>query len=224
MHDIDDEIAATAARLVVEEGLEYASAKRRALKTLGLPSRSALPSNDVLDTHVREYIEIFCGDTQPGELLALREHALVWMRRMADFRPHLSGAVWRGTATRLSDIYIALFCDDSKAAEITLIDKNVQYKTSTITGLHGDAVDALSISRLCKGLNEHVGVHLLVYGYDDLRGALKAPNSGASAGQSPRGDVAALERLLEQAQVNDPLISQRAHYQEKQPQYKEVVL
>lgn len=203
MHDTDDEIAATAARLVVEEGLEYASAKRRALKTLGMPARSPMPSNDVLDAHVREYIGIFCGDTQPAELLALRQHALLWMQRMQEFRPHLSGAVWRGTATRLSDIYIALFCDDSKAAEITLIDKNVQYKTSTITGLHGDAVDALSISSLCAGLHEHVGVHLLVYGYDDLRGALKAPNLGARAGQSPRGDLAALGRLLAQPHATE---------------------
>ena len=40
------EIAATAARLVVEEGLEYAQAKRRAVKQLGLPTRTALPDND----------------------------------------------------------------------------------------------------------------------------------------------------------------------------------
>ncbi len=217
MHDTLDEIAATAARLVVEEGLEYASAKRRAAKALGLPSRTALPSNELLDAHVREYIEIFCGDTQPVQLQALREHALVWMRRMADFRPHLSGAVWRGTATRLSDIYIALFCDDSKAAEITLIDKNVQYQTSTITGLHGDAVDALSISSLCAGLNEQVGVHLLVYGYDDLRGALKAPHAGAGAGQSPRGDIAALLRTLKGAKPLPWQTQQRADAVEAVP-------
>ena len=39
-----------------------------------------------------------------AELAALRELALQWMHRVAEFRPHLSGAVWRGTATRLSDI------------------------------------------------------------------------------------------------------------------------
>ena len=35
--------------------------------------------------------------------------------RLAAFRPYLGGAVWHGTATRLSDIYLQLFCDDSKA-------------------------------------------------------------------------------------------------------------
>jgi hypothetical protein len=36
------------------------------------------------------------------------------MERMADFRPYLAGAVWNGTATRLSGIY-QLFCDDPVA-------------------------------------------------------------------------------------------------------------
>jgi hypothetical protein len=60
----------------------------------------------MLEEAVREYIELFCGDTQPQELQALRELALVWMDRLQEFRPHLAGAVWRGTATRLSDIYL----------------------------------------------------------------------------------------------------------------------
>eukprot|EP01032_Pedospumella_encystans_P003180 gene3180-3745_t len=35
--------------LVVEEGLEYAAAKRRAVKQLGLPARTPLPDNATLD-------------------------------------------------------------------------------------------------------------------------------------------------------------------------------
>ena len=37
------EIANAAARLVVEEGLEWGPAKRRAVKQLGLPARTPLP-------------------------------------------------------------------------------------------------------------------------------------------------------------------------------------
>ncbi len=55
----------------------------------------------------------FCADTQPAELQALRELAALWMERLAEFRPHLSGAVWRGTATRLNDIHLQLYCDDT---------------------------------------------------------------------------------------------------------------
>lgn len=163
------EIAQTAARMVVEEGLEWGPAKRRAVKQLGLPARTPLPDNDMVEAAVREYIQIFCPDTQPQELRALRELALVWMERLQAFRPHLSGAVWRGTATRLSDIYISLFCDDSKSAEIALINHNVSYDVTEVTGFHGERVDALSISSLCQPLGEVVGVHFLVYDYDDLR-------------------------------------------------------
>ena len=186
------EIAQTAARMVVEEGLEWAAAKRRAVKQLGLPARTQLPDNDALEEAVHEYIEIFCADTQPQELRALRELALVWMERVQEFRPHLAGAVWRGTATRMSDIYIQLFCDDSKSAEIALINRNVQYDVTQTSGFNGEVVDALSISSLCKPLGENVGVHLMVYDYNDLRGALKPD----SQGRRPRGDTDALRQLL----------------------------
>lgn len=191
------EIAQTAARMVVEEGLEWGPAKRRAAKQLGLPPRTPLPDNDALEAAVREYIEIFCADTQPQELRALRELALVWMDRLQEFRPHLAGAVWRGTATRNSDIYIQLFCDDSKSAEIALINNNVQYDVTQVAGFHGEAVDALSISSLCKPLNEVVGVHLMVYDYDDLRGARR----NDAQGRSQRGDAEAVRQLLAEESV-----------------------
>ncbi|HEY0202343.1 MAG TPA: hypothetical protein VGC24_11680 [Burkholderiaceae bacterium] len=194
METLKAEIAATAARLVVEEGLEYAQAKRRAVKQLGLPQRgSPLPDNDAIEEAVREYISVFCADTQPAELLALRRLAFVWMERLAAFRPHLAGAVWHGSATRRSDVYLQLFCDDSKSAEIALIDHQVSYEPRTVTGFHGESVEALSLSCISRELGEMVGVHLLVYDLDDLRGALKPD----SRGRVPRGDLTAVRRLLQ---------------------------
>jgi hypothetical protein len=193
MESAKSEIAATAARLVVEEGLEYGPAKRRAAKQLGLKARTALPDNDTVEEAVREYIELFCADTQPAELAALRRLAIVWMERLAQFRPYLGGAVWHGTATRLSDIYIQLFCDDPKSAEIALIEKNVNYQAQTVTGLHGEPVEALSISSMSQDLGESVGVHLLIYDHDDLRGALKPD----AKGRAPRGDLAAVRALAD---------------------------
>ena len=187
------EIAQTAARLVVEEGLEWGPAKHRAVRQLGLPARTALPGNDQVEEAVREYIALFCADTQPRELQALRELALQWMERLAEFRPHLAGAVWRGTATRLSDIYLQLFCDDPKSAEIALINQHVSYEPSTVTGFTGQNVEALSIHALCRPLGETVGVHLLVYDHDDLRGALKPD----AQGRSPRGNAAALRKMMD---------------------------
>ncbi len=192
MDDLKLEIAAFAARLVVEEGLEYGPAKRRALKQIGAPGRSALPDNALLESAIEEYIAIFCADTQPAELQALRELALEWMERLAQFRPHVSGSVWHGSATRRSDIYLQLFCDDPKSAEIALIDSGVQFSARSVPGLHGEMVDALSVHALCRSLGEHVGVHLLVYDLDDVRGALQPD----ARGRRPRGDAAALRQLL----------------------------
>lgn len=195
MENVQSEIAATAARLVVEEGLEYGPAKRRAVKQLGLNARTALPDNDSVEDAVREYIAIFCGDTQPAELVALRRLAATWMERLAEFRPYLGGAVWHGTATRLSDIYLQLFCDDPKSAEIALIDHGVDYTPRTVTGFTGEAVEALSLSSRSPELGEAVGVHLLIYDHDDLRGALKPD----AKGRTPRGDLAAVRALLKES-------------------------
>ena len=192
MHTLKSEIAASAAALVVEEGLEYGPAKRRAVKQMGLPARTELPDNQLLEEAVREYISVFCADTQPAELAALRELAVVWMQRMNAFRPYLAGAVWNGTATRLSDIYIQLFCDDPKSAEIALIEHNVDYEPRTVTGFNGGSVEALSLRSACKPLNETVGVHLMVYDHDDLRGALRLD----AKGRTPRGDLPALQKLI----------------------------
>ena len=111
---------------------------------------------------------------------------------MAVFRPHLGGAVWHGTASRLSDIYIQMFCDDAKLAEIALIDHKVDYEPRTVSGLHGEPVEALSLRSLCPELGEAVGVHLMVYDHDDLRGALRVD----AKGRRPRGDLAAVRALF----------------------------
>ena len=72
------ELAAAAARLVVEEGLEYAAAKRKAARARP-HGRVGLPSNESVENEVRAYLALFCSDTQPAELRALRRLALRWM-------------------------------------------------------------------------------------------------------------------------------------------------
>ena len=126
--------------------MEYGAAKRRAARD-SRPSASSgeLPGNDEVEDEVRDYLALFCADTQPAELAALREVAALWMERLAAFRPHLTGAVWRGTATRLSSVCIELYCDDSKAAEIALIDMRVDYDVGSVDGPRGRAVDVLNV-------------------------------------------------------------------------------
>jgi hypothetical protein len=192
MASLTEEIAVTAARLVVEEGMEYAAAKRRAARDLGRRSgrQGELPSNEQVEDEVREHLALFCADTQPAELHALRQVAARWMTRLAAFRPHLGGAVWRGTATRLSQVIIDLYCDDPKAPEIEFLNRGIAFDSDS----PGDA-DALvlSLAERCADLDEHVTVHFVVHEHDDLRGALKPD----ARGRTWRGDLRALQLLME---------------------------
>jgi len=193
--NLSAELASVAARLIVEEGMEYGPAKRRAAKMLGKQGvRSVdLPGNDEVEDEVRSYLQLFHADTQPAELLALRHVAELWMERLQAFRPHLTGAVWRGTATRLSSVHLQLFCDDSKEAEIALIDKRVDYDVGSLPGPRGEPIDVLSLSSMSAELGEPVTVHLSILDHDDLRGALKPD----ARGLPERGELAELRRLME---------------------------
>jgi hypothetical protein len=190
---VQQEIAAVAARLVVEEGLEFAAAKRKAVKNMGLSARTALPDNDLLQRAIEDYVAEFCSDTHPAELRALRQLALEWMERLAPFTPYLCGAVWNGSATRSADVHLQLYCDDPKSAEIYLIDHNIRYQPGSVTGAPGTARDVLHLQAFCVPLQEYIGVHLMIYDRDDLRTAAKTD----ARGRSLRGDRAALVRLLE---------------------------
>lgn len=195
---LTQELASAAAKLVVEEGMEYGPAKRRAARVLGRHSvRTAeLPSNEAVEDEVRAYLDLFCADTQPAELITLRRLALAWMERLAEFRPHLAGAAWRGTATRLSALHIDLYCDDSKAAEIGLLNLGIDYDVeSQSRSGGGEPIEVLVVAAPCPEFGEKVTLFLHVRDHDELRGALK-PDAGK---RTLRGDVAALRRLLEES-------------------------
>jgi hypothetical protein len=190
-------LSAAAARLVVEEGLEYMAAKQQAARQLGLGSRGPWPDNAMLDAAVREHIALFCPESQAQELRALRELALVWLERLADFNPLLAGAVWQGTATRHSDIFVQLYCDDPKTAEFELLDRRIDYHPGTVTGWRGEPVDVLTVRSRCEALGQWVLVHLLIYDRDDMRGALKPD----AHGRVLRGAAPAVRRLLEESET-----------------------
>ncbi len=191
-HPDTAEIAAAAARLIVEDGLDWGAAKKRAQRDLGL-RRAELPGNELLEDEVRVYLDLYFADTQPAELAALRRVALAWMQRLAGFRPHLAGAVWRGTATRLSAVSIDLYCDDSKAPELALVNERVDYDTDALPREGGgEPMPVLTVASRSAELGEIVTVRLVVRDHDDLRGALKPD----ARGRPWRGDLAAVERLV----------------------------
>ncbi len=191
MGSATDSIAQAAARLVVDDGLEYGAAKRKAARDLSRRHgrRSELPSNEAVEDEVRDYLSLFQADTQPGELRVLRELALRWMERLQPFRPYLAGAAWRGTATRRSALQIELYCDDPKAAEIALLDQRILFEPVG----QPDGPDVLRVDATCTELGTNVAIFLHVLDLDDLRGALKPD----ARGRTWRGDGPALQRLVQ---------------------------
>lgn len=196
MSTVSDQIAAAAARLVADEGMEYGAAKRRAARDLlRRRARGAeLPPNEQIEDEVREHIALFLADSQPAELRALRSCALQWMERLAPFRPHLSGAVWRGTATRLSAVHLDLYCDDAKGAEIAMVNLGIQFDGDALDRPGREPLPVLTLASPYRDLKDPVTVHLLVHDLDEQRGALKPDTRG----RSWRGDADALRRLLQE--------------------------
>jgi hypothetical protein len=170
--DLRAEIAAAAARMIAEDGADYGAAKRKAAKQILGESRQRgdiLPSNAQIEDEVRLYNELFLADSQPARLLHLRKLALKLMDELAQFLPHLTGAVLNGTAGEHSDIHLLLFCDSAKDVEIYLINRNVNFEVSenAQVGERNMAIETLSF------MWQNEGVHLSIYGIDDLRGMLR---------------------------------------------------
>lgn len=191
---LTERIAVAAASLVVEDGLDYASAKAKAARQVAGRSLRPheLPRNEDVEDEVRAHLNTFHADTQPGELRALRELALRWMDRLAVHRPHLAGAVWRGTATRRSPILLDLYCDDPKSAEIDLVNQGIAYDVGGDGDAEPGSVNVLTVGEHSADLGEWVTLHLLLHDLDDLRGALRPD----ARGESWRGDRAQLLRRL----------------------------
>ncbi|MBS1169951.1 MAG: hypothetical protein H6R01_869 [Burkholderiaceae bacterium] len=167
------EIAVAAAKLIAEEGLSYATAKRKAARQVlgeGRVSHDVLPGNALIEEEVRIYNELFLSDSQPARLRRLRQLALEVMEELAQFDPYLTGAVLNGTAGEHSDIYLQLFADNPKEVEMFLLNRNVNFDVSETPHFrpHRPPVETLSF------LREGEGVHLALYSHDDLRGAVRA--------------------------------------------------
>lgn len=187
------EIAAAAARLIAEEGLDYQSAKRKATQQIlghHRPKGSYLPDNAEIEDQVREYNEIFFADTQPARLRHLRQVGLAFMQEIQHFNPWIVGAVCNGTAGDHSDIHLQLFVDSAKDVEIDLLNRHIDF---TLTEHQGNNNPLETLSFLWR--NE--GIHLALYDRIDQRQLNKEARSA-------RLDMAGLRALMETTSINEP--------------------
>ena len=122
-------IAHAAARLLAEDGsLDYGSAKRKAARQLGAPDSGNLPDNQQVEEALRSYQALYQADETRTQLSLLRQTAIEYMERLADFDPHLTGAVLNGTAGRHTDITLQLFTDHQKDVEFLLMGMGLPYQ------------------------------------------------------------------------------------------------
>ena len=186
------EIAMLAARMIAEDGADYGSAKRRAAKQLLGNNKirgDILPDNSQVEREVREYNALFFGDSQPQRLLLLRQIALDIMQELERFNPYLVGAVFNGTASKHSDIYLHLYTDNTKEVAIFLLNKNIQFEVSENINKRNEVIETLSF------MSQQEGVHLLLHSMDDLRASNRAE----------RANIAALRHLIVQSQATETL-------------------
>jgi hypothetical protein len=166
------EIAMAAARMIAEDGTDYATAKRKAAKLILGNSKThgdVMPDNAQVEAEVREYQALFMGDEQPARLKALRLLAGELMQTFERFHPRLVGAVVNGTAGEHTDIHIQLFPESSKDVAVFLLNADVDYVVGETahTKQRGEFVETYSF------MWKNEGVHLTMYEPDDVRGASK---------------------------------------------------
>jgi hypothetical protein len=126
---IRTEIAQAAAKLIIEHGLDdWARAKRKAARQLGVNEQSNLPSREELEQAIREYNNLYRPQSQALLLRARRKEALVWMKLLAEFSPRLTSGVATGLATDHSEIRIEVVSEDSKPVEFFLLSRNICFE------------------------------------------------------------------------------------------------
>lgn len=179
-------IAQNAARLMAEEGIgDYAFAKRKAARQLGIEDTQCLPGNAEILDELRLYQEIYQADEQPQQLSLLRQDALTTMRLLEKFHPYLTGAVLDGSAGRFAETDLLLFADSDKEVEIFLLGQNIPYTTREKIH-HSHGVKRKIPVFVLEG--PHGTIHLNICSSDDARRPLSG--SGTCA------DITEVETLL----------------------------
>lgn len=192
-------IAQQAARMMIEDGInDFAYAKKKAGRQLGIAENSVLPTNSEIEEEIKLHHELFNED-QPQELKALRKAALATMQLFERFNPYLTGAVLEGTAGKngLTDIH--LFADSAKDVEIFLLSQQIPFESSEKTHRLSDRPSKDKKDKVRKTvpvytLETEYGLQKLsVFEYDDLRIATKRASNGSNA---DKADIAELKALI----------------------------
>ena len=193
-------IAQQAARMMAEDGVnDFAYAKKKAGRQLGVSENSVLPTNAEIEEEIRLYHEIYNADEQPLELAKLRKTALMTMQLFERFNPRLTGSVLDGTAGKFAQTNIHLFADSAKEVEIFLLSQQIPFESSEKSYRISDKPSKDKKEKVRKTLpvftlETEFGLQKLsVFEFDDLRIATKSTVDGSNA---ERADIAELKQLI----------------------------
>ena len=193
-------IAQQAARMMAEDGInDFAYAKKKAGKQLGVTEASVLPTNAEIEEEIRLYHNIYNADEQPLELAKLRKAALMTMQLFERFNPHLTGSVLDGTAGKFSQTNIHLFADSAKDVEMFLLNQQIPFESSEKSYRVSDKPSKDKKEKVRKTvpvftLETELGLQKLsVFDVDDMRVAVKRTVDGNNA---ERADISDLQALL----------------------------
>ncbi len=197
-------IAQLAARMMAEEGIaDYAHAKRKAGRQLGVTDSQCMPTNSEIEEEIRLYHDIYNSDEQPEALLQLRKDALLVMQLLERFNPHLTGAVLDGTAGKYAETHIHLFADSLKDVEIFLLNQQIPYITDEKSYRISErrSMDRKKVP-LFTLEGPHGLIKLSVFEVDDMRMATKSPVNGNNAS---RANIETLTKLIVQSEQTPEL-------------------
>jgi hypothetical protein len=166
-----ERLAQLAARLIAEQGIQdFASAKRKAARQLGVPDTQHLPNNVEIEQALETYQNLYQQDEQPFILRRLREKALSIMRLFKQFDPYLTGSVLSGTAGKYSDINLEIYTDNIKEIELFMVNNNIPYKYGAKSANIGG--QPCVIHRFSLNFDQEV-VNISIFSIKDLRNVSK---------------------------------------------------
>jgi len=191
--DMRARIAAAAARLMAEDGIDdFALAKRKAARQLGALDTQSLPRNDELEAELRAYRALYQAEEHPQLIGELRRIALDAMQALEPFNPYLTGPVLKGIAGPYAEIDLQLFPDSAKDVEIFLLDRNISFTTQEGRRYSGDRSRAISLISLAW---QDVPLRLAVFDPRDERLALKTSQAGKVIERAGIAEVSAILSL-----------------------------
>jgi len=134
------EMAAVAAALVADSGLDYGAAKRRAARHLGLADstpKGAMPDNDEIDEALREHLDLFDATGHEERRESIQLAAIELMEQLAQWSPLITGAAWKGLVTEHAVLHLQIADGHAKEVAIDLINRGLDFDATETTGSGG---------------------------------------------------------------------------------------